>query len=108
MKAAQLWEKFILKDLTTFAKYAKVELTPPGPGEVGGIVRGAGNLVKDAATFKWAQVGVGGLVITAVRNIISQASMKQVAVNTVVVTEIACWFFIGECIGKGSLVGYQV
>ena len=56
MKAAQLWEKFILKDLTTFAKYAKVELTPPGPGEVGGIVRGAGNLVKDAATFKWAQV----------------------------------------------------
>ena len=56
MKAAQLWEKFILKDLTTFAKYAKVELTPPGPGEVGGIVRGAGSLVKDAATFKWAQV----------------------------------------------------
>ena len=108
MKAAQLWEKFILKDLTTFAKYAKVELTPPGPGEVGGIVRGAGNLVKDAAPFKWAQVGVGGLVITAEPNIISQASMKQVAVNTVVVTEIACWFFIGECIGKGSLVGYQV
>ena len=25
--------------------------------------------------------------------------MKDVAVNTVVVTEIACWFFIGECIG---------
>jgi len=91
MKAAQVWEKFILKDLTTFARYAKVELTPPGPGEIGGIFRGAGNLVKDAATFKWAQ-----------------ASMKQVAVNTVVVTEIACWFFIGECIGKGSLVGYQV
>ena len=37
-----------------------------------------------------------------------QASMKDVAVNTVVVTEIACWFFIGECIGKGSLVGYNV
>ena len=26
--------------------------------------------------------------------------MKDVAVNTVVVTEIACWFFIGECIGE--------
>ena len=37
-----------------------------------------------------------------------QASMKDVAVNTVVVGEIACWFLIGECIGKGSLVGYQV
>ena len=56
MKAAQVWEKFLLKDLTTFARYAKVELTPPGPGEIGGIFRGAGNLVKDAATFKWAQV----------------------------------------------------
>ena len=69
MKAAQLWEKFILKDLTTFAKYAKVELTPPGPGELGGVVRGAGNLVKDAATFKWAQVGVGTVVVPAERNI---------------------------------------
>ena len=26
--------------------------------------------------------------------------MKDVAVNAVVVTEIACWFFIGECIGE--------
>merc|ERR1719336_2409159 len=59
--------------------------------DVGGMVRGVGNLTKDALTFKWAQ-----------------ASMKDVAVNAVVVTEIACWFFIGECIGKGSLVGYQV
>merc|ERR1712154_497958 len=57
----------------------------------GGMLKGVGNLTKDALTFKWAQ-----------------ATMKDVAVNTVVVTEIACWFFIGECIGKGSLVGYQV
>jgi len=89
MKAALAWERFILKDLTTVAKYAKVELMPSA--DVGGLVRGVGGLVKDAATFKWAQ-----------------ASMKDVAVNTVVVGEIACWFFIGECIGKGSLVGYQV
>jgi len=91
MKAAMAWERFILRDVATFAKYAKVELTPPGPGEIGGIFRGLGNLTKDTLTFKWAQT-----------------PMKQVAVNAVVVTEIACWFFIGECIGKGSLVGYQV
>jgi len=66
-----------------------VELVPSA--DVGGMLKGVGNLTKDALTFKWAQ-----------------ASMKDVAVNTVVVTEIACWFFIGECIGKGSLVGYQV
>ena len=34
----------------------KVELTPPGPGDMGGLVRGVGGLVKDVATFKWAQV----------------------------------------------------
>merc|ERR1712106_263425 len=91
MKAALAWERFVLRDVATFARYAKVELTPPGPGEISGLVRGVGGLVKDGLTFKWAQ-----------------ASMKDVAVNTVVVTEIACWFFIGECIGKGGLVGYQV
>ena len=71
MKAALVWERFILKDLTTFARYAKVpmlvsscliplvmqvELTPPGPGDMGGLVRGVGGLVKDAVTFKWTQV----------------------------------------------------
>ena len=72
------------------------------------VVKGAAGLVGDVLTFKWAS-----------------ATMAQAAVNTVVVAEvtanpkvigqliicflqIACWFFIGECIGKGSLVGYQV
>merc|ERR1712221_21893 len=91
MKAALAWERFVLKDLTTFGRYAKVELTPPGPGEIGQVVKGAGGLVKDALTFKWAQ-----------------ATVKEATVNSIIVAEIACWFFIGECIGKGSLVGYQV
>ena len=56
MKVAQVWEKFILKDLTTFARYAKVELTPPGPGDLVGAVKGVGGVAKDALTFKWAQV----------------------------------------------------
>jgi len=91
MKMAVAWERFILKDLTTFGRYAKVELTPPGPGELGAVVRGAGGVVKDALTFKWAQ-----------------ATVKDATVNTIIVAEVACWFFIGECIGKGSIVGYQV
>ena len=28
--------------------------------------------------------------------------------NTLITAEIALWFFVGECIGKGSLVGYKV
>ena len=30
----------------------------------------------------------------------------QTAINAVVGVEVACWFFIGECIGKGSLVSF--
>ena len=33
---------------------SKVELVPSA--DVGGMVRGVGNLTKDALTFKWAQV----------------------------------------------------
>jgi len=91
MRMALVWEKFILKDLATAGRYAKVELTPPSPGEIGQVVKGAGKLVGDALTFKWAQ-----------------ATMKEATVNSIIVAEIACWFFIGECIGKGSIVGYQV
>lgn len=28
--------------------------------------------------------------------------------NTLVTTEVICWFFVGEVIGKGTLIGYQV
>ena len=56
LKLAGVWERFILKDLTTFAKYAKVELVPPGPGDLVGAVKGVGKLTGDALTFKWAQV----------------------------------------------------
>jgi len=88
---ATAWERFVLKDLPTVGRYAKVELTPPGPGELVGVVKGVGGLVKDTLTFRWAQVTV-----------------KEATVNAIVLAEIAGWFFIGECIGKGSIIGYQV
>ena len=68
MKAALAWERFVLKDVTRFAALAKVqegvgtflmnisqvELVPSA--NVGGMLKGVGNLTKDALTFKWAQV----------------------------------------------------
>jgi len=90
-KAPAAFLRFSQPRLSTFWQYAKVELTPPSPTELGAVVKGAAGLVGDTLTFKWAT-----------------CTMGQAAVNTIVVTEIACWFFIGECIGKGSLVGYQV
>ena len=55
--------------MANFVRLAKVELVPSA--DVGGMLKGVGNLTKDALTFKWAQ-----------------ATMKDVAVNTVVVVEV--------------------
>ncbi len=35
-------------------------------------------------------------------------SHQEAAINMIVATEVLCWFFVGECIGKRSLVGYKV
>jgi len=90
-KAPASFLRFTQPRLATFGKYAKVELTPPSPGELGQVVKSTAGLLQSTLTFKWASVTVG-----------------EAAVNAVIVAEVACWFFIGECIGKGSLVGYQV
>jgi len=83
--------RFTQPKLATFGRYAKVELTPPSPGEIGQVITGSAGFVKNVLTFKWATATVG-----------------EATVNAIIVAEIACWFFIGECIGKGGLVGYDV
>lgn len=64
-----------------------MELAPPSPGEL--------------------PVAIADLS-TKVANLQKQAfrdwTVRQTAVNVVVGVEVACWFFIGECIGKGGLV----
>lgn len=77
--------------LNTFMRYAKVELVPPTPAEVGGVAQGFNNIVKSAQTGAWRNMPV-----------------KDAWRNVLVTTEVLCWFFIGECIGKGTFVGYQV
>merc|ERR1712072_800049 len=75
----------------TFVKYGKIELTPPSPTEIPTAIAQATGIVKSAMTFKWTQLTV-----------------KEAWLNTLVAAEVGCWFFIGECIGKGSLVAYKV
>jgi len=77
--------------LLTFWKYAKVEMRPPAPSELGQVVQGFSNLVNAVKTQKWRTVTV-----------------KEATVNTLVTAEVLFWFYIGECIGKGSIVGYQI
>merc|ERR1711976_194657 len=77
--------------LATFWKYAKVELRPPSLNEMPQVSQGFNNLLASARSGKWKQL-----------------TIKEATVNTLVGVEVLMWFFIGECIGKRALVGYQI
>merc|ERR1712186_195851 len=74
----------------TFVKYGKVELMPPSPAEIPAAIGQLAGLVKSAMTMQFRHTPV-----------------KEAVINAVVTTEVLCWIFIGECIGKGSLVAYN-
>uniref|UniRef100_UPI00398EBA55 ATP synthase subunit g, mitochondrial n=1 Tax=Pristiophorus japonicus TaxID=55135 RepID=UPI00398EBA55 len=83
--------KYTRPRLATFWKYARVELTPPSPAEIPVAVE----------SFK-------GLVASFKAGSYKQVTVKDALRNTLVATEIAMWFYIGEVIGRGSLIGYNV
>lgn len=74
-----------------FLRYAKVELTPPGPGDIGSIRQGIGKLISGARTGRWKELTV-----------------REAWLNSLVTAEVFFWFYVGECIGKRHLVGYKV
>merc|ERR1712170_32315 len=84
-------QKATVPRLQKFWKYARVELKPPTPAEFPAVSAGFSNLLKSATTGKYKQLTV-----------------KQAWQNTLVAVEVACWFFVGEIIGKRTLVGYQI
>ncbi|XP_016963223.1 ATP synthase subunit g, mitochondrial [Drosophila biarmipes] len=77
--------------LDVFLKYAKVELTPPTPADIPAIRQGLGNIVKGAKTGAYKNLTV-----------------REAWLNTLVTAEVIFWFYIGECIGKRHIVGYNV
>ncbi|GBN17771.1 ATP synthase subunit g, mitochondrial [Araneus ventricosus] len=77
--------------LATFIKYAKVELVPPKMSEIPEVMAGFGRLMRSAKSGSWKQY-----------------TMKEAWLNSLIAAEIYFCFCIGECIGKGSLLGYQV
>merc|ERR1712212_178799 len=75
----------------TFLKYAKVELVPPGPAQIPQAIGQLSQVVKSGMTGKFLNLTV-----------------REAWINTLVGAEIVVWFFMGEIIGKGAIVGYQV
>lgn len=65
-------------------KIARVELTPPSPL----ALRTA---IKEFKAPKWQELTV-----------------RDAWLTSLVTIEVVCWFFVGECLGKGTVVGYQV
>lgn len=76
---------------TKFWNNAKVEMLPPKMSDWPAIKKSFMGLKDAALTGKFLDVTV-----------------KEACVNTLVAAEIAFWFYVGEMIGRRSLIGYNV
>eukprot|EP00730_Choanoeca_flexa_P007536 TRINITY_DN12347_c1_g5_i3.p1 TRINITY_DN12347_c1_g5~~TRINITY_DN12347_c1_g5_i3.p1 ORF type:complete len:115 (+),score=27.73 TRINITY_DN12347_c1_g5_i3:225-569(+) len=73
------------------AGLAAKELGPPSPAQWPKIQKGLQGLVKDAQAMKFMNVTVA-----------------EATAGLLVGVEVACWFYVGEIIGRGSIIGYDV
>ncbi|GFR87936.1 ATP synthase subunit g, mitochondrial [Elysia marginata] len=77
--------------LATAWKYSKAELGPPSLREMGEVQNGISNLVTSYKTGAYKKLTV-----------------REAWLNTLIGAEIFFWFIAGECIGKGSIIGYNI
>lgn len=77
--------------VVNFLNNAKVELLPPK--------------LSDWPAIKKSFIGLKN---STMKGKFLDATVKEAAANTLVAVEIAFWFYVGEVIGRRSLIGYNV
>ncbi|RUS78847.1 hypothetical protein EGW08_013389 [Elysia chlorotica] len=77
--------------LATAWKYSKAELGPPSLRDLGEAQTRMGNIFTSYKTGAYKNLTV-----------------RDAWLNTLVGVEIFFWFVAGECIGKGSIIGYNI
>ncbi|XP_017153434.1 ATP synthase subunit g, mitochondrial [Drosophila miranda] len=82
--------------LKEFWKYAKVELSPPLPGDFQKLQTAA----KSTKNLKTGVKGLGGRL--------GQVTVREAWLNILVTVEVITWFYMGEVIGRRHFVGYKV
>ena len=75
----------------TIWNYSKVELRPPTPAEVSQAIPMAKKGLNTLTTGRYLDM-----------------NFKEAFRNTLVGVEILMWFFVGEMIGRRSIIGYTV
>ncbi|KAK7492489.1 hypothetical protein BaRGS_00016362 [Batillaria attramentaria] len=91
VNAANFAFQYAKPRLRMFWEYAKVELRPCTIGELPLVQETFNDMMSTARTGKWQ-------LITA----------RDAFLNTLICVEIVFCFFIGEVLGRGSLVGYVI
>lgn len=77
--------------LNIIQRYARVEMAPPTFSDIPAARNSIMKIVHSAKTGAYKQLTV-----------------REAWLNTLVTIEVLCWFFVGECIGKRHIVGYDV
>merc|ERR1711983_587458 len=75
----------------TCLAYARHEMMPPGPAEIPEIQHRMGKIVTSLKTGAYKNLKV-----------------NEAFLNAVVCLEVACWFFVGEIIGRRCIYGYDI
>lgn len=78
-------------NLQIFMKYAKLELTPPKLSNLPEIKNEISKVIQTTKCGQWKNITV-----------------KDAAIKSLVFIEVCSWFFVGECIGKRHLIGYDI